>query len=131
MSGLVVDPLLQEYVVAPDAVNVADAPEQIASEFTVIVGVGLIVTEATPAPEQPAALLPVTVYEVLAVGETTIGFVVDPLLQEYVAAPLAVNVADPPEQIASEFTVMVGVRFTLTVPIAVPEHPAALLPVTV
>jgi hypothetical protein len=40
---------------------VADAPEQIASEFTVIVGVGLTVTEATAVPEQPAALLPVTV----------------------------------------------------------------------
>jgi hypothetical protein len=61
MSGLVVDPLLQEYVVAPDAVSVADPPEQIASEFTVIVGVGLIVTEATAVPEHPAVLLPVTV----------------------------------------------------------------------
>jgi hypothetical protein len=68
---------------------------------------------------------------VFVVGETTIGFVVDPLLHEYVVAPLAVNVADEPEQIASEFTVTVGVGFTVTVATAVPEHPAVLLPVTV
>jgi hypothetical protein len=61
MSGLVVDPLLQEYVVAPDAVSVADPPEQIASEFAVIVGVRFIVTVATAVLEQLAALLPVTV----------------------------------------------------------------------
>jgi hypothetical protein len=74
--------LLQEYVVAPLAVSVADPPEHIEGEFTVTVGVEFTVIEATALPEQPAALLPVTVYEVLAVGETTIGFVVDPLLQE-------------------------------------------------
>jgi hypothetical protein len=82
-------------------------------------------------PEQPAALLPVTVYEVLAVGETTIGLEVEPLLQEYVAAPDAVSVAELPEQIASELTVTVGVGFIVTVATAVAEHPAALVPVTV
>jgi hypothetical protein len=40
---------------------VADAPEQIASEFTETVGVGFIVTEATAMPEHPAVLVPVTV----------------------------------------------------------------------
>jgi hypothetical protein len=60
-----------------------------------------------------------------------VGFVVDPLLQEYVVAPDAVSVADPPEQIEVEFTVTVGVEFTVTEATAVPEHPAALLPVTV
>jgi hypothetical protein len=58
---LVVDPLLQLYEVVPLAVNVAEPPEQIASEFTVIVGVGFIVTEATAVAEHPAALVPVTV----------------------------------------------------------------------
>jgi hypothetical protein len=47
--------------VAPEAVSVADPPEQIAAEFTVIVGVGLTVTVATAVPEQPAADDPVTV----------------------------------------------------------------------
>jgi hypothetical protein len=53
------------------------------------------------------------------------------LLQEYVAAPDAVSVADPPEQIEVEFTVTVGVRFIVTVATAVAEHPAVLVPVTV
>jgi hypothetical protein len=68
---------------------------------------------------------------VFVVGETMIGFVVDPLLQEYVIAPDAVSVADPPEHIEVEFTVTVGVGFTVTVATAVPEHPAELVPVTV
>ena len=62
--------------------SVADPPEQIAAEFTVMVGVGLTVTVATAVPEQPAADDPVTVYDVLLVGETTIGLPVEPLLQE-------------------------------------------------
>jgi hypothetical protein len=53
-----------------------------AAELTLTVGVGLTVTVATAVPEQPAALLPVTVYDVLLPGETTIGLVVAPLLQE-------------------------------------------------
>jgi hypothetical protein len=65
------------------------------------------------------------------VGETTIGLVEDPLLQEYVAAPDAVSVADCPAHIEVEFTVIVGVGFIVTVATAVPEHPAVLFPVTV
>jgi hypothetical protein len=42
-----------------------------------------------------------------------------------------VSVADPPEQIEVEFTVIVGVGLTVTVATALPEHPAALDPVTV
>ncbi len=41
------------------------------------------------------------------------------------------SVADPPEQIAAELTLTVGVGFTVTVATAVPEHPAADDPVTV
>jgi hypothetical protein len=68
--------------VAPLAVNVAEPPEQIASELTVIVGVGLTVIVATAVPEHPAVLDPVTVYDVFEVGETTIGLEVEPLLHE-------------------------------------------------
>ena len=53
------------------------------------------------------------------------------MLQLYEVAPLAVKVADCVEQIASEFTVTVGVGFTVTVATAVLEHPAASVPVTV
>jgi hypothetical protein len=80
---------------------------------------------------QPEALDPITVYDVSEVGETTIGFVVAPVLHEYVVAPLAVNVADCPEQIAAEFTVIVGFALTLTVATAVFEQPEALDPITV
>ena len=61
ISGLDVAPVDHEYVVAPEAVSVADPPEQIEVEFTVIVGVGLIVTVATAVPEHSATLVPVTV----------------------------------------------------------------------
>ena len=61
MIGLVTEPLLQEYDVAPLAVKVADCPEQIASELTVTVGLALMLTEATAVFEQPAADEPITV----------------------------------------------------------------------
>jgi hypothetical protein len=57
--------------------------------------------------------------------------VVDPLLQVYDVAPLAVNVADCPEQIAAELTVTVGFALMLTVATAVFVQPEALDPVTV
>jgi hypothetical protein len=53
--------LLHEYVVAPDAVSVADPSEHIEVELTVTVGVGFTVTVATAVLEHPAVLLPVTV----------------------------------------------------------------------
>jgi hypothetical protein len=68
--------------VAPDAVSVADCPEQVAAEFTVIVGVAFTLTVATAVFVQPEALDPITVYDVFEVGETIIGLVVEPLLQE-------------------------------------------------
>ena len=46
---------------APDAVSVADCPEQVAAEFTVIVGFALMLTEATAVFVQPEALDPITV----------------------------------------------------------------------
>ena len=60
----------------------ADCPEQIASELTVIVGFGLILTEATAVFEHPKAEVPITVYEVKLVGDTTIGLVLEPLVHE-------------------------------------------------
>jgi hypothetical protein len=48
-------------VLAPVAVKVAVFPEQIVGEFTLTVGLGVTVTEATAVLEQPEALVPVTV----------------------------------------------------------------------
>ena len=53
-----------------------------AAELTVTVGFALMLTEATAVFEQPDALDPITVYDVLLVGDTTIGLAVDPVLHE-------------------------------------------------
>jgi hypothetical protein len=75
--------------------------------------------------------VPVTVYDIVAIGLTVIGLVVAPVLHEYVTPPTAVNVAVPPVQIVGEFTVIVAGGPIVTVAIAVPVHPAASVPVTV
>ena len=53
-----------------------------ASELTVIVGFGLMLTEATAVFEHPKAEVPITVYDVAEVGDTTMGLVLEPLLHE-------------------------------------------------
>jgi len=55
-------------VLAPVAVNVAEAPEQMVALFTVTVGLGLTVTVAVAVEVQPAAEVPVIVYVVVAAG---------------------------------------------------------------
>ena len=57
------------YVFAPLAVNVAQFPEQIVAGGTVTVGFGLIDTVIVAVDVQPAALVPVIVYVVVAVGQ--------------------------------------------------------------
>jgi hypothetical protein len=49
--------------------------------FTVIVGLALMLTVATAEFVQELLLEPITVYEVLLVGETINGFEVEPVLQ--------------------------------------------------
>jgi hypothetical protein len=56
-----------EYVVAPDAVSVVNAPAHIVAEFTVTTGSGFTVTVEVAVPLQPR-LLPVIVYVVVVVG---------------------------------------------------------------
>lgn len=56
------------YVEAPFAVSVVEPPTQIRSLFTVTVGVVLTVTVEVAVAVQPAAVAPVTVYIVEAVG---------------------------------------------------------------
>ena len=66
---------------APLAVNVAVWPGQIVGELTVIFKFGATVTVAIAVPVQPPEI-PVTVYDVVELGDTVIGFVLSPLLQE-------------------------------------------------
>jgi hypothetical protein len=132
---LVVSPVFHEYESAPSAVNVASSPEHIVGELTVTVNEELTVTVATAVAVIPLSI-EVTVYEVVADGETEIEFVVSPVFHEYIVVllpPVTVRIAVPPGQILSEFTFIKNEEVslvTVTVAIAVPVHPL-FVPVTV
>ena len=65
-----VAPVLQEYVLDPFAVRVAELPAQIvAIPEMVITGTELTLTFATAVLVQPSLLVPVTVYTALVEGE--------------------------------------------------------------
>lgn len=128
-------PGIQVYVDAPFAVMVVKLPSQIVpfvvdaettgNEFTVTVSVAVFV--------HPGPVEPVTVYVVVAVGFTVIE-VPDkfPGIHVYVAAPEPVSVVLLPIQIEGLAAVAVttGGAPTITVTVAVPEHPF-VVPVTV
>ena len=59
-NELAVDPVLQLYVVAPDAVKEVDCPLQMVEEFTVTIGKGFTTTDEITEPEQ-VLLAPITV----------------------------------------------------------------------
>jgi len=84
IKGIVDAPVLQIYVNAPPAVNVALSPEQIVGEFTVTVGIGLTVTVVVPVATHPLASVIVTVYEVELAGQTLGEGPNKPQHQEYV-----------------------------------------------
>jgi hypothetical protein len=70
----------------------------------------------------------------VAIGETETDEPVKlPGIQVYEVAPVAVNVAEPPTQIAEAdvLAATTGSGFTTTFTVAVPVHPAAVVPVTV
>ncbi|MCE9540045.1 MAG: NmrA family NAD(P)-binding protein [Bacteroidetes bacterium] len=62
------------------------------------------VTVAIAVPEHPL-LVPVTVYEVVDVGDFVIELAVEPLDHKKVETPVSVSVTYCPEQNVSEFTV--------------------------
>ena len=127
---------LHVYVLAPLAESEADLPTQIVAELTATVGVGFTVTVEVAVAVQPAAEAPVIVYTVVVVGLAVTLVPVVPLnpvdgLQVYELAPDAVNVVEAFLQIVAEFTVTVGLGFTVTVEVAVAVQPAAEVPVIV
>lgn len=101
----------------------------------VMVGFGAMVTETVALLMQPPALVPVTVYTVLASGvaDTTapLGeFNVAAGVQVYVPAPPAVKLAVAPGQIvALAVAVTVGFGATVTCTVVVPVQPLLLVPV--
>lgn len=120
----------------PDAVSVAELPIQIDDEEAVAVTVGvaptLIVIVCTLV--HPFAAVPVTVYVVVDVGVTvTVPPVIDPGIQLYVDAPVAVMEVEPPVQMVelAAVTATVGEGLTVIRRVAVAVHPFAEVPVTV
>ena len=82
---------VQEYVVAPVAVNVAVAVAQIVTSATTIVGSGFTVISTSSVEIHPFASVPVTVYVPVAAGVNAVPFVTTGA-QVYVAPPVAVKV---------------------------------------
>ena len=128
-------PGFHTYDVAPEEFNVVEAPAQIVVlvAVAVTVGEGLTVIVTCAVPVQPA-VVPVTVYVVVAAGETVIGEpLIFPGFQVYDVAPEPVSVVELPAQIVEldAVAVTVGVGVTVTVIVAVFVHPALNVPVTV
>ena len=96
-------------------------------------GNGFTVTLTVAVPVHPAVLVPVTVYVVVALGVTVLlAPLPNPPDQLYVLAPLAVSTEVAPLHIADGLAEAVtdGIGFTVTLTVAVPEHPSAAVPVT-
>jgi len=123
------------YVFAPLAVNTELAPLHIAAGLAVAVtdGNGFTVTLTVAVPVHPAVVVPVTEYVVVELGVTVMLAVLPPVFQLYVFAPLAVNTEVAPLHIAAGLADALtdGNGFTVTLTVAVPVHPAVLVPVTV
>ena len=133
-------PGVQVYVYGPPvpplavACTVAELPGHISAGVPVVTfkaGFTITVT-GTGAPGQLLASAVVTVYVVVVPGLTEIVDVVAPVLHEYVPAPLAVSVVEPPEHIVAGAAdvVTVGVVFTVIITDAILLQPL-VVPVTV
>jgi hypothetical protein len=122
-------------VVAPDPLNVAEAPAQIALGVLLKdnVGRGLTIT-LTVCVEEHAPLLPVTMNTVDTLGLTiVVAEVIFPGFQVNEDAPAAVNVVLEPLQIfvGDAEATSVGVGVTSKFVVVLEVHPAALVPITV
>jgi hypothetical protein len=128
-------PGIQLYVEAPVAESVTVLPEQmvVVEEDALTTGDGFTLITCVAVPLQPL-LVPVTVYVVIAVGETlTVAPVSEPGIHVYVVAPVAVMATELPLQmvVVGEDTLTVGVGLTVIVRVAVLVQPFAAVPVTV
>lgn len=121
------EPGIHVYDEAPIAESVEVFPGQTlgGAPIALIVGFEFTVIEIVFEFEHPL-LVPVTVYMVLMVGLTaTLDPVKAPGFHVYVIAPLAVKVADNPEQTAVEedVAVIVGIGFTFRFIVELPVQP--------
>jgi hypothetical protein len=129
-----VTPPVHAYELAPLPVSVTLLPAQTAAavELAATVGNVCTVTVTEAVFEHPLPSVPVTVYESVETGVNGTPSVTPPV-HAYKLAPLPVNVTLLPEQTADAvvFAFTVGNAFTVTVTVAVFEHPLPSVPVTV
>ena len=107
-------------------------PEHMVVELTVTSGSWLTVTVTvvvamTPQPDA----LPLTVKTLLLVGFTLRVEVFNPEFHVYVVTPVAISVAEFPEQIVGELTLILGELVTKTPVVAVLTQPCEEVPVIV
>jgi hypothetical protein len=137
--GLRVDEgAVQVYVLPPEAVSVADPPEQIVlvAGEAVIVDPGITLMIAVFVSTHPKLLLVLAVYVVVTEGQTVTGLAleVNPgAVMVYVAPPNKVAVTQLPAHtvLLLMAAVKVGVGFTVMLTVFVLEQPPVLILVTV
>ena len=135
-----VEPVLHPYIVPAtddETLIVAVAPLQISEAVDVTVSTGfgktLMITE--PVVTHPSGLVTVTLYVVVATGETVIEAVFPPLLHRYELPGISLVAVStelsPMQMLTSEAaTVITGSGLTMTWMLAVPVQPLAAVPVT-
>jgi hypothetical protein len=128
-------PGTHEYVVPPVALNTLEPPKQIALGEAVATTFKTLLTDIVTALVllHPLALVAVTVYVVVAAGETVGDPVKLPGNHEYVLPPVALNTLEPPTQIddGEAEADTLGRLFTVTDSVVVLVQPFALVAVTV
>ena len=124
------EPLEKVYVRPPLGLMVKESPVQMVPLLTVSSGKLFTVTNesAEDTDTQPKELVPMTLYQVVEEGETTL----EPPEYVYVLAPLATIVKEEPLQMVPLLTVMTGKGFTVTLAMAAMDEtqPKELVPVT-
>lgn len=119
--------MLHKYVLPPDACNEALCPAQMVAEVAFATGGGFTVTVTVAKDEHPLEPVVVTVYVVFTEGFTVMAAALEPLLHEYVFPPDAMSVAiSPVHKIVFPVIAGGGLLFTVTVTLAVSEHPPLL-----
>ena len=124
--------LLHVYVNPPFALIVAVAPLHIVAPLVFTISVGFTTTTHDAVPMHPFPSVPVTLYVVVAVGDTVFGLPAPkPLLQLYVFAPFALMLILEPIHIVPPVAVTFGNGFTVTTHDDVLLHKFASVPVTI
>jgi hypothetical protein len=131
----VVSPVLHRYVVPPEAAKVVTFPKQAVTLFPAFaIGISFTITVTLSSSDcVPFELNTVTVYIVVASGETAIFAVVCPVLHRYDAPPDAMSEILSPLHIATFVPALASINSvsTETITLSLNSHPLEFVPVTV